>query len=392
MKKIAVIVPQPAAGAAVTSQQEGLLDREKDNPSSSSNSASSQSVASISSVNSSVGNWTNTFKSFLSSLYFHNNNPPEMKVHRPIHESRHANESRHASESRSNSIGQKDLSVISTILPEDRYLVSDALLNGVSSLTTSLEERPDSLFSLYSSGKATKTTGEASSQNDLLAMSGLSMPPYKSILRKQSQFEVAVAVSSGVFSEKGAKERFVDECGEDDRVLGNYSRTLPAHLARRFGVCIPPTGLLGDSSSASTSASESEDDLGSLGFMTSAGGRVGNEFGEDSVHAVLQELLEIDPNTANREKPAALASGLAASASVQPVAAALKKPRVTFSPNVMIGMAIPATDYDRKCPSDMVAKCLTPELAYQIKKELNAMKKEMIVHEAAKSFTQFYTL
>jgi hypothetical protein len=63
---------------------------------------------------------------------------------------------------------------------------------------------------------------------------------------------------------------------------------------------------------------------------------------------------------------------------------------VSFDSKLYVGDAIPPSEYERR--GDYIAKCLTPEIAYFIKKELNEIKQDMEVHEASRKNTQFYSV
>lgn len=69
------------------------------------------------------------------------------------------------------------------------------------------------------------------------------------------------------------------------------------------------------------------------------------------------------------------------------------KRRVHFSasPVLTIHDAYSTDEYNRGA-CEFAAKALTPQLAMQIKKELNEAKQEMEVHEESREFTQFYKL
>lgn len=68
----------------------------------------------------------------------------------------------------------------------------------------------------------------------------------------------------------------------------------------------------------------------------------------------------------------------------------IKKHQVTFDSRVYIGEAVPPSDYERR--GDYIARCLTPELAFFIKRELNEVKREMKIHECSIQNTQFYSV
>lgn len=68
----------------------------------------------------------------------------------------------------------------------------------------------------------------------------------------------------------------------------------------------------------------------------------------------------------------------------------VKKHQVTFDSHVYIGEAVPSSEYERR--GDYIARCLTPELAFFIKRELNEVKREMKIHEFSIQNTQFYSV
>lgn len=211
----------------------------------------------------------------------------------------------------------------------------------------------------------------------------------KSILRKESQFDKDPRLKQGP-----------SQYADADIVVGNYSRTLPRHLARRFG-------MSSTIHSGSDESSASEDDCHVNGPVDLASTGFSQSHLEHSSYAVLEELLGVD--VARNDDITLEKDSFSSNTETfldQPDIF-LNKPfldktnilnlkkhlkQVTFSNSVLIGSAISSSEYDRKCASDMAAKNLTPELAHQIKKELNLIKKEMKVHEGAKGMTQFYTL
>ncbi|KAH3671664.1 hypothetical protein OGAPHI_000369 [Ogataea philodendri] len=64
-------------------------------------------------------------------------------------------------------------------------------------------------------------------------------------------------------------------------------------------------------------------------------------------------------------------------------------PRVRFSSKILLFETYDEYDYDRK-PDQATCNQLTPQLALQIKSELNELKAEMPVHELSKCYTQFF--
>ncbi len=69
-----------------------------------------------------------------------------------------------------------------------------------------------------------------------------------------------------------------------------------------------------------------------------------------------------------------------------------RTPRLRFSPQeVTVSETWSRADYERG-GVEYVAKSLTYELAMAIKRELNEVKREMVVHDEARHLTQFYAL
>lgn len=66
-----------------------------------------------------------------------------------------------------------------------------------------------------------------------------------------------------------------------------------------------------------------------------------------------------------------------------------EKPKVKFSSRILLYDTYGEDEYDRK-PETATCNNLTPQLALDIKNELNEVKSEMQVHESSRCYTHFF--